>query len=133
MRSDFLTIGLAAIGLLATPALAAGNTPQRTDPATLKANGSPVRCIQRANVSTIPSGDTYLMFRTSGNRWYRNELRGSCPIIREDRAMVFRNLQGSQFCDMDLFDSVDTVSRMNFGACTLGEFTPVNVPKGARF
>lgn len=133
MRSDFLVIGLAAIGILASPALSAGKQPERTDAGTLKATGAPVRCIQRNNVSTIPAGDKYLMFRVSSNRWYRNELRGGCPVMSDDRAMVFRNLQGSQFCDMDLFDSVDTVSRMNFGACTLGSFTPVAVPKGTRF
>ena len=138
MRSDYLTtpylpMGLAAALLIAAPAAAASSRPERTDPATLKATGEPVRCIPRNNVTTIPAGDKYLMFRVSSNRWYRNELRNGCPNLRSDRAMVFRNVQGSQFCDMDIFDSVDAVSRMNFGACSLGQFTPVEVPKGTRF
>lgn len=134
MRSDYLTMGLAAAAMLiAAPAAAASSRPERTDPATLKATGEPVRCIPRNNVSTIPAGNQYLMFRVSANRWYRNELRNGCPAMASDRAMVFRNLQGSQFCDMDIFDNVDAVSRMQFGACSLGSFTPVEVPKGTRF
>lgn len=133
MRSDYLTLGLAAAALLIGAPAAASSRPERTDPGTLKATGEPVRCIPRNNVSTVPAGDKYLMFRVSGNRWYRNEMRNGCPNLRSDRAMVFRNLQGSQFCDMDIFDTVDAVSRMNFGACSLGQFTPVEVPKGTRF
>ena len=30
-------------------------------------------------------------------------------------------------------DVVDTMTRSSFGMCTLGKFTPVEVPKGTKF
>lgn len=105
---------------------------QRTDPATLVATGEPRRCIGSRNVSTTPAGDSVLMFRTGANRWFRNDLRGSCPAMNLNRVLVFRPSSG-QHCEMDRFDVVDPVSGMNFGSCALGQFTPVKVPRGAGF
>ncbi len=119
--------------MVASPAAAAATKPERLDVTLLQPTGEVRRCIQsRMNVSTRPAGDTALMFRESGNRWWRNDLRGSCPAMRDSRALVFRNATG-QYCELDLFDVVDTLSRSNFGTCSLGKFTPVEVPKGARF
>lgn len=129
MRSDLLIAALMAAGL-AAPALAS----ERTDPMSLKATGKPVSCIQNLNVNTTPAGDKVLMFRTSANRWYRNELRGACPNMNGlNRVLVFRQAQ-SRYCEMDQFDVVEPQGAgMVLASCTLGMFTPVEVPKGARF
>lgn len=141
MRSDTLFSSLAAVGAaLALSACTAGagvstaaSAPDRTDPQTLKVTGEPRACISnRANVSTTPAGDSVLMFRTGSNTWFRNDLRARCPGLDRDRVLVFRSTT-SQHCDMDLFDIVDRVSRINFGTCSLGRFTPVEVPRGSRF
>ncbi len=115
----------------AQPTLAEKAPP--TDPATLKATGEPQACISnRANVSSKPAGQSVLMFRTGANSWFRNDLRARCPSLRDDLILVFRST-GSQYCELDTFDVVDPFSRINFGVCSLGKFTPVEVPKGTRF
>jgi hypothetical protein len=122
---------ICALLLGAAPALAAEKAP-RTDPMTLKATGEPRTCIpNRANISTKQSGDSVLMFR-SGSIWFRNELRARCPMMRDDRVLIFRTTT-TQYCELDPFEIVDPVSGINFGICSLGQFTPVEVPKGTRF
>ncbi|PZU50596.1 MAG: hypothetical protein DI568_02215 [Sphingomonas sp.] len=130
MRSDHILIAAALV--LASTGVAAKKAPP-TDPATLKATGEPRNCISNMpQVSTTPAGNSVLMFQ-SGSRWYRNDLRNSCPALRDDRVLVFRNMQGSQYCSLDMFDVVEPAGRMNMGSCSLGQFTPVDVPKGTRF
>ena len=117
----------------ATAATAKTKTP-KTDPATLTATGEPRNCISSMGVNTVQSGTSTLMFRESASKWYRNDLRSNCPALRSDRVLVFRNqTSGSQYCEMDSFDVVDTMTRSSFGMCTLGKFTPVEVPKGTKF
>jgi hypothetical protein len=116
---------------LSAPALAEKAPP--TDPMALKATGEPRTCIaNRPNISSRPAGQSVLMFRAGGNSWFRNELRSSCPSLREDRILVFRSAS-AQYCELDPFDVVDPFSRINFGVCSLGKFTPVEVPRGTRF
>jgi hypothetical protein len=122
---------ICALLLGAAPALAAEKAPP-TDPMTLKATGETRTCIpNRANVSTKQSGDSVLMFR-SGSNWYRNELRARCPAMRDDRILIFRTTT-TQYCELDPFEIVEPVSGINFGICSLGRFTPVEVPRGTRF
>jgi hypothetical protein len=141
MRSEALFRRLALLGAaLALSACTAGASvgtnaaaPERTDPQMLKVSGEPRACISnRGNVSSTPAGDSVLMFRTGANTWFRNDLRSRCPGLSRDAILVFRS-STSQHCDMDLFDIVDRVSRINFGTCSLGRFTPVEVPRGTRF
>lgn len=129
--SSELRATLLALALLAASPAAAEKAPP-TDPMTLKATGEPQTCIpNRANVSTKQVGDSVLMFR-QGSRWYRNELRARCPWMRDDRILIFRTTT-SQYCELDPFEIVEPVSRINYGICSLGRFTPVEVPKGTRF
>lgn len=130
----FTMMLLAAMLALGAAPATARNQPERTDPATLKARGEPRTCISSRGANTVQAGTEALMFRQNANRWYRNDLRSSCPALRHDRVLVFRNRAGgSQYCEMDMFDVVDSMTRSSFGTCTLGSFTPVEVPKGTRF
>ena len=120
-----------AAALLAVPA-AAEDKP-KTDPATLVASGKPRQCLPLRDIQqSRPVGDSVIMFRTGANRWFRNDLRAPCPSLRDDRILVFRASVGS-VCEMETVDLVDSFSRMNFGFCSLGSFTPVTVPKGTSF
>ena len=124
----------AALVMGGTSAASAREKTPRTDPATLKATGEPRRCISGLNVRTVQSGTSALMFRESASKWYRNDLRSNCPALRTDRVLVFRNrTSSSQYCELDSFDVVDNMTRTSFGLCTLGQFTPVDVPKGTKF
>lgn len=135
MFSDVRRLTPAVLLLCATlavggPALAEKTPP--TDPMTLKVTGESRTCIPaRSNVSTKPAGEAVLMFRF-GNDWFRNELRARCPWMRDDRILIFRSSQ-NQYCELDPFDVVEPVSGINYGICSLGRFTPVEVPKGTRF
>lgn len=132
MRSEKLLILLATAAVAAMPAMAAEKK-ERTDPASLKATGEARNCINsRSNVSSVPAGDKVLMFRSGANTWFRNDLRASCPRMGDGRTLVFRS-GTSQYCELDTFEVVDTLSRINYGVCSLGKFTPVEVPKGTRF
>lgn len=132
MRSEHIIIAAIASLALAGSSAAKEKTPP-TDPATLKASGPAQRCISNfGSVSTTPAGKTALMFRVGNNSWYRNDLRGPCQSMGFDKTIVFRNAS-SQYCELDSFSMVDAASRMSFGSCTLGQFTPVEVPKGTRF
>jgi hypothetical protein len=130
MFSDLRTLLLAAAALSAAPVLAEKTPP--TDPMTLKATGEPRTCIPtRANVSTKQVGDSVLMFRV-GSNWFRNELRARCPWMRDDRILVFRT-NTTQYCELDPFEVIEPVSGISYGICSIGRFTPVEVPKGTRF
>lgn len=138
MPSDKLRMVALAPLLLALPAVAAPAAEpaagrERLDVTTLAATGEPRRCLSLATVgNTTPAGDSALMVRTGANRWYRNDLRSPCPAMRRDRTIVHRNSTG-MLCEMDWFRVVDPVSRMDLGTCMLGRFTPVDLPRGARF
>jgi len=125
------------LALLATPALSQ-ETPipaadGRVDVKTLPATGKTRQCLPLRDVQqTRPVGADVILFRTGANRWYRNDLRSACPGLRDDRILVFRASAGS-VCEMDIVDIIDGQSRMQFGFCGLGAFTPVAVPKGAKF
>lgn len=130
MFSELRTLLLTAAIAAAVPA-AAEKTPP-TDPMTLKATGESRTCIPtRANISTKQAGDSVLMFRV-GSNWFRNELRARCPWMRDDRILIFRT-PTTQYCELDPFEVVEPVSRISYGICSLGRFTPVEVPKGTRF
>lgn len=123
----------AATCLLALAAGAGAKKLPLTDPMSLKETGEQRTCIPiRPNVATRPAGTSVLMFRAGAGNWFRNELRAVCPYLRDDRILIFRTTT-TQYCELDPFEVVDPVSRINFGLCALGRFTPVEVPKGARF
>lgn len=127
---------LAAFGLLS--ACAYGSEPAQTTPregfsdvSTFAATGEPVRCVSLSSTSLSPAGPNHVIAR-QGSRTWRNELRGSCPTLSRDRVLVVR-ATGSQVCEMDSFQVLDTMTRTTFGTCVFGPFTPVEVPRGARW
>ncbi len=131
MRSSLIALSL----VLASAALAAPSTPRLTPAqatvAALPATGPQRRCVQLRDVlRTTPAGPKAILFEVGVNRWLRNDLRTSCPANR-DRILVIRSTIGA-LCEGDYVDVVDPVSRIEYGGCTLGRYTPVDVPKGLK-
>jgi hypothetical protein len=124
----------AALLMAAAPALAQpAQTPAgRIDAAALPAAGPVRECLQLRDIQqTKPVGSRIIMFRTGGNRWYRNDLDSSCAFT-EQRVLRIRSTGGT-LCAIDTVDIADQITSIGYGFCQLGKFTPVAVPKGARF
>lgn len=145
MRSDPWMMGVAAAlfvsacagkGADGAPGTAApaARTPTAAEAtvAGFAAKGEPRRCLQLRDTQLIPASEFHLMAREGANRWYRNDLRGRCVGLSRQNIVVLRAMT-NQMCELDVFDVVDPVAQINFGMCSLGSFTPVDVPKGARW
>ncbi len=68
-----------------------------------------------------------IIFKTYGRKYYRSDMAPSCPAIRSDRAIATQDY-GFGFCEHDIFGVFDPVSRINYGSCTFGAFTPYELP-----
>lgn len=67
-------------------------------------------------------GDS-LVYRQSGKRLWRTQVRDRCPFLREDQIVV-SILYGTQACRNDRFRLIDRGSQIPSGDCTFGEFVP---------
>lgn len=137
MRSEHRFVALMGLLLAASGCAAQDEAPQSTRPgfsdvASFEATGEPRRCLPLRNTNLTPAGQNHVMARTGANSYFRNELRAACPALEQGRTIVLRANTG-QICDMDVFEVIDPVSRISFGICSLGMFTPVTVPKGSRW
>lgn len=83
----------------------------------------PVNCLMRRGETGFRAyGDT-LLFRYGSSLTYVNETRGSCQGPGRDEALVTRST-GTALCRGDLVRIVDLRTGTDWGACTLGRFTP---------
>ena len=96
-----------------------------------KVPGEPVNCLPNYhNADTIRISDSILLYRSSGNLVYRNDLRSSCPgLARDSDIMVVRQF-GSSTCSGDFFHLVDRSSGIRGPTCVFGEFVPYRKPAG---
>lgn len=96
-----------------------------------KVPGEPVKCLPNyGNNSTIRVSDNILLYRSSGNLVYRNDLKSSCPgLARDSDIMVVRQF-GSSTCSGDFFHLVDRSSGIRGPTCVFGEFVPYRKPAG---
>ena len=88
-------------------------------------SGPPVSCVNLRDVGSNRSvGTDALVFEanTSGRLWVNRPPAG-CPVLRQGRALQTRTT-GSQLCRGDIATVFDPVSRMDYGGCGLGDFTP---------
>lgn len=106
-----LTPGGAPISAKAAKALA-GRVP-----------GKPQSCIslRDARSSTIVD-ETAIIYEISRKRWMVNFPEGGCAG-RPDRAIVTRT-PSTQLCRGDIARIIDAPSRIEYGACGLGDFVP---------
>ena len=91
-------------------------------------SGKPAHCIRRQEIhgQTIVDRST-IIFERGGGRYYRNDVGPNCAALRPDRALITRDLAFG-FCEGDLFEVFEPLSRINYGACTFGAFVPYQRP-----
>lgn len=138
MRNRLHIISICSAALLALAACSAANSP-RTEAAPLspkqlkiaekqlggKVAGAAQRCLpsfQRLDVVRV--SDDMLIYRSSGNLVYRNDLRGSCPGLARDSDVIVVRQIGNSTCSGDFFHLVDRSSGIRGPTCVFGDFVP---------
>ena len=93
------------------------------------ATGPAIHCLNPRDIQgqTLVN-ESVIVFETRGRKYYRNDIVPSCPAIKPDRAIVTRSFGSSNICEGDIFDVFDPVSRIGFGGCSFGAFTPYELP-----
>jgi hypothetical protein len=86
--------------------------------------GRPQQCVQRNLLrGNRGFGENVIVFDGPGQTIYVNHTRGDCPRITNWNAVVVRS-SGSSMCASDLVHVVDLQTGVEYGACSLGDFTP---------
>jgi hypothetical protein len=86
--------------------------------------GEPVACVRRQDVRNSRGiGNNTILFDGPGNILYVNRTASSCPTIRPWHALRQRSI-GSSMCSNDLIRVFDPQTGVEYGACSLGRFTP---------
>lgn len=85
--------------------------------------GKPASCIdQRRITDTQRIGDT-ILYKYSRHELYRADTNGGCFGLRRGDAIISRTPSG-QLCSGDILNTVDMVTHVNSGSCTVREFVP---------
>ena len=85
--------------------------------------GKPTSCIdQRRITETQRIGDT-ILYKYSRRELYRADTNGGCFGLRRGDAIISKTYSG-QLCSGDILSTVDLVTHMNSGSCTVREFVP---------
>jgi hypothetical protein len=86
--------------------------------------GPPVSCVPLRNLQGNRSaGEGAIVFGSNGGRLYVNRPPAGCPLLDHGRAISLRTT-GSQLCRGDIVNVFDPVSGIDYGSCSLGDFTP---------
>lgn len=89
--------------------------------------GAPVSCVNLRELRGNRSAGDAIVFEGAGGTLYVNRPAGGCPSLDYGRTLVTRSSSG-RLCAGDIARVVDPVSRTEFGACGLAEFTPWRRP-----
>lgn len=127
-----------AFTLLAGPALAGAPRPAPIDAKSEadlnkllagRTAGKPVSCLPNSSNMRIQQfGERTLIYSDVGRTIWRNDPPGGCMGGGRGYAIITRTTTGSA-CRGDLATIVDQVSRIPFGSCALGDFTPYSLPQ----
>ncbi len=92
--------------------------------------GKPVSCITLPIQESRVRSDRVIDFRSSGRKWYRNELPYSCPSLKSEERFSY-STSLSQLCSVDIIYMLHQYgSSLERGAgCGLGKFQPVDIVK----
>jgi hypothetical protein len=86
--------------------------------------GPPQQCVQQRLLGGNRGfGENVIVFGGAGRTIYVNHTNGPCPRIDDWNTLVVRTT-GSSLCANDLIHVVDLQSGVDYGACSLGDFTP---------
>jgi hypothetical protein len=89
-----------------------------------RAAGPAVSCLPPTRSSDMTIiGDGSVVFR-SGNTLYLNAMRGGCPNLRSQYALLTRQFGGSGLCSGEIAQVVDPTNGISISSCSFGEFVP---------
>jgi len=113
----------------ADPAARAQADAARTPEA--KVLGEGISCINRSQVrASLVRSDTVIDFEMQGGKTYRNTLKGSCPGLGWNRAIIYES-SIDQLCTPQIvyvLQNIGGVPQRGAG-CSLGAFVPVEYVK----
>lgn len=125
MRLILPLLAVLAAGTAAVPASAAADTARMLSG---HATGPAVDCIRsRDIVGQTLVNQSVIVFETRGHKYYRNDIAPACGALNPDRSIVTHEFT-SGICKGDIFQVFDPMSRIGYGACTFGPFTPYELP-----
>lgn len=86
--------------------------------------GPAVGCVRMSDLQgNRTSGADAIIFTGSNGRLWVNRTRGSCPSLDSGRALRFRTTT-TQLCSGDIAAVFDPTTGVEYGGCSLGDFTP---------
>ena len=89
-----------------------------------KVPGKPVSCITLRNIDSMQVyGERTLVYRINSKLSYRNDPRGGCPGLSNNRTLITRTPTG-QLCRGDIARVADLVAGFDMGSCVLDDFVP---------
>ena len=91
-------------------------------------SGPPVACLSARSTNDMTIINQHAVgFRDNSSRVYINDMRGGCPGLRSQYALVTRQI-GTGLCSGEIAEVVDPVSRIHISSCVFGEFRPFSRP-----
>ncbi|HYC95188.1 MAG TPA: hypothetical protein VEB39_05755, partial [Sphingomicrobium sp.] len=86
------------------------------------------RCIDSYRAREVQVIDEWTILYRDGRTVYVQNPRGGCPGLGRGSTLVTRQIGTSQFCDGDIHQTVDLLSRTARAACVFGPFIPYTKP-----
>ena len=120
-----LTVLAVAVFAAAVPATARIDTERMLSG---RATGPAVHCIrQRDIVGQTLVNQSVIVFEMRGHRYYRNDITPACAALNPERSIVTHDVVGG-ICANEIFEVFDPMSRIGYGSCAFGPFTPYELP-----
>lgn len=85
--------------------------------------GPTVDCVAHRDLGSSRAAGDAILFNGRGSTLYLNRPAGGCEALRDGNAIVTRT-SASRLCRGDIVTILDPVSRVEYGGCALGDFTP---------
>ena len=86
--------------------------------------GEALSCVNSRDLQGNRSvGEEAIIFEGTGRRIYVNRPAAGCPTLGLGRALRIRT-PSTRFCRGDIVNVFDPVSGIDYGSCSLGDFTP---------
>lgn len=97
-----------------------------------RATGPATHCIrQRDIVGQTLVNQSVIVFEMRGHKYVRNDIAPACAALRPDRSIVTREVAVG-ICEGEIFSVFDPLSRIGYGACSFGPFTPYELPPSGK-
>jgi hypothetical protein len=120
-----LSCALVAAGCMSGgPTQASSNSPRSLDDELAgRTAGQTVDCVSEHDLRGNHSAGDAVVFEGVGSTIYVNRPPTACPDLTSSRALRVRT-PSSRLCRGDIVTIFDPTSRIEYGSCSLGDFTP---------